>query len=56
MFDNALLIFVGIFTATYVLARMADAAERSKKRQVSKLVEEARQRRLRSLYGREGEE
>ena len=56
MFDDVLMIVVGIFAVVYVMARIADAAERSKKRHIARIVEEARQRRVRSLYGRENEE
>ena len=55
MFDDVLMVVVGIFAVVYVMARIADAAERSQKRQIARAVEEARLRRVRSLYGREDE-
>ena len=55
MLDSILLVVVGIFVVTYTMARIADIAERSKRRQLARLVEEARKRRIKSLYGREDE-
>ena len=40
MFDDVLMVVVGIFAVVYVMARIADAAERSQKRQIARAVEE----------------